>query len=70
MPILAVEAFVVRCDICATYLTPLHGLPLLPDHPGPCFSTSAIAHLAAHANGWTLGRETVTCPKCSPVKPF
>ena len=67
MPINAIEAYVVECDIChrsltvAAHVDPHHQFNI------DIFLTAAIARAAANSSGWTIGRELTACLKCSPL---
>jgi len=67
MPINQIDAFVVECDICHRTLTVAGDTIPNASWQIASFLTPANARAAAIWAHWTLGRELVACPKCSPT---
>lgn len=67
MAIESTLAYVVQCDICHRTLTSPNRSEPRRSWQIETFLTPAIARTAAIASEWTIGRELVACPKCSPI---
>jgi len=67
MPIYPIVAFVLQCDICHRLLKVAARVDHLFNIEPHIFWTPATVRISSIASDWTITKDLVACPKCSPI---